>query len=848
MSDKEQPGITTEEHRRQIDAYSKEFPTYKIFAEVLKRILERACTVSFPEAFVQSRPKTTSSFAEKCVRRFDRYPDAVNQMTDLCGARVILQTVEQVTAVRQFIEDNFKIHEKDDKGLLLSDDKFGYRDMHYIIQLKADHAAELGISPEERRIIGSKKAEVQVRTWLQHAWADTLHDRIYKNSLPISTGIRRTGALLAALMEEGDRNYNIMANELDGMVANYTAFARKDDVVKEIAVQELILSNELNDDKKPAMSLKLARLLEACGDYDKVITLLDPYQNLHGANRCELIQCLGFALCKVNRKDTKSDSYGRGCRLLEEALAICSRKGHPFAPHLRKRESLHARTLFRLGWAFEKRQGKAPDARECRRQAYEHEPANPYYLADMLGYEMYFMQQKDLLTTLRANLREAIATCRAHASAGIELPYAYFTTGRLCLLIDQPREGKGPLEALGYYARGIKHYLDGIYCFPADIVEEEIEWLERLHHGVEPPAKYHWAEELLAMCQRIATAKTPESKQGKVLIMTGGAVSMTPEIAKTATPLVMTALEAFSGMVSSGGTVTGLPGIVGEVSAELAHRKAKNFELVGYIPETLPQDAPKDSRYDRFVICGTNQFSPEQILRGWQELLNKGINPRDVLLLGFGGGPLSALEYRIALAFGASVAVVAGTGGDADNLVQDELWSKLPNLLPLPLDAMSVRAFIAGPEKSFPDNILDEMARAFHENYVAGSTGKLPDTLKPWPKLPDTFKKANTEQARYAIQILEACGFGVREAVSPVIFQEFSAKEIERMAEMEHGRWNLERLRDGWRLGPRDDARKLHDCLVSWKELTDEIKGYDCAAVCNYPTILAKAGLEVYRK
>jgi ppGpp synthetase/RelA/SpoT-type nucleotidyltranferase len=58
----------------------------------------------FSDAFIQSRPKSVSSFAEKAARKYDEYPDAVKPLSDLCGARVILQTVEQVAAVWQFIE------------------------------------------------------------------------------------------------------------------------------------------------------------------------------------------------------------------------------------------------------------------------------------------------------------------------------------------------------------------------------------------------------------------------------------------------------------------------------------------------------------------------------------------------------------------------------------------------------------------------------------------------------------------------------------------------------------------------------------------------------------------------
>jgi putative GTP pyrophosphokinase len=173
-------------HKQQIVAYSAIFPYYETYAKTLKRVLEEACKTSFPEAFIQSRAKTISSFAEKAAHKFDKYPDAVNQMDDLCGTRVIVQTTEQVKAVRRFIEANFYVVEKEDKGSLLSEQEFGYRDMHYIIKY-AHRDEALGIAAEEREQIQDRCAEIQVRTWVQHAWADTLHDRIYKNKMNISS-------------------------------------------------------------------------------------------------------------------------------------------------------------------------------------------------------------------------------------------------------------------------------------------------------------------------------------------------------------------------------------------------------------------------------------------------------------------------------------------------------------------------------------------------------------------------------------------------------------------------------------------------------------------------------------
>jgi hypothetical protein len=139
---------------------------------------------------------------------------------------------------------------------------------------------------------------------------------------------------------------------------------------------------------------------------------------------------------------------------------------------------------------------------------------------------------------------------------------------------------------------------------------------------------------------------------------------------------------------------------------------------------------------------------------------------------------------------------------------------------------------------------------SFHEQYVAASASRLPHNLRPWPDLEETFRQANLQQAQYSIRILEAAGFEVHPGGgTPKDFEGFTKEEIERMAELEHGRWNIERLRDGWRYGkPRDDSRKIHDCLVSWQELPDALKVHDRVAVAAFPSILAKAKMEVRRR
>jgi hypothetical protein len=572
-----------------------------------------------------------------------------------------------------------------------------------------------------------------------------------------------------------------------------------------------------------------------------VVDVLTPYANEPDAIRCELLLELGHGLCRLHREKPSSAEYLRGKGYLEESVGLCEASGTAFVPHLRRRESVHARALACLAWALTGIRGQGHEARKRFRMAHEHEPGNPYFLAAMLGFEMRFVKQAGLVENLTTTIRGALGMCREHALASIELPYAYFTAGRFSLLLGQGH------EALGYYARGIRYCLEGTHCLPGGLLAEEENWIRDAHDGEQLPPECQRVVDLLQFGSVPIGHGGAPSMTRPVLIVAGGAASLAQELADRIRPLLKTACEKFRGSIVSGGTTSGVPGCIGDAAAELAAGGNKSFRLIGYLPRKLPQGTSAHAAYDEQITVGED-FVPEQILRNWSDIRAAGIEPRDVLLLGFGGGALSAVEYRIALGLGASVGVVAGTGGAADALLADPLWRGVPNLFPLPFDTATVRAFVVPSTSDIPPDALEAMGKVIHQKYVAGSSKRLPPNMRPWDQLALTYQKANREQAHYSVAILEAAGFEVRKAAGePAIFADFTPAEVDRMAELEHGRWNAERLRDGWRYGKRNDARKLHDCLVSWRDLAGDIREYDKTAVRDFPAILAKAGLEVVR-
>ena len=62
------------------------------------------------------------------------------------------------------------------------------------------------------------------------------------------------------------------------------------------------------------------------------------------------------------------------------------------------------------------------------------------------------------------------------------------------------------------------------------------------------------------------------------------------------------------------------------------------------------------------------------------------------------------------------------------------------------------------------------------------------------------------------------------------------------LADLEHRRWNAERWLSGWCYGSETDKlRRIHNCLVAWDKLPNEIKEFDREVVRKIPQWLANA-------
>jgi hypothetical protein len=165
-----------------------------------------------------------------------------------------------------------------------------------------------------------------------------------------------------------------------------------------------------------------------------------------------------------------------------------------------------------------------------------------------------------------------------------------------------------------------------------------------------------------------------------VLIIAGGASLMNKTKVNEYYDMLLKLMCDFKGTIISGGTTSGIPGLVGQIKTELDKNNKVEFDLLGYLPQSLPDNVNKSQSYDYLFETDSNEFSVLEVLNYWTDIILSGNEPGNVILFGIDGGEISMLEYKIALLLGAKVCLVEGSGRAADELLQDKNLYKNHNL------------------------------------------------------------------------------------------------------------------------------------------------------------------------
>ncbi|MEV4619695.1 hypothetical protein AB0J74_13415 [Asanoa sp. NPDC049573] len=198
-----------------VAAYEANYPALKDAAALAKGELTEALR---PRPLnihsIEVRAKAPDSVYAKIRRK--GYKDPASQMTDILGARVITSFSGDIEDVVTRLKSKFDVDDKNsiDKRRALGVSQFGYRSVHLVLAIHKP--AEIGPVSE---LLSRTKVEVQVRTIIEHAWAEAEHFLRYKSGIEWPENLKRRFNAAAATLEMVDREFDALTTDINGLVA-----------------------------------------------------------------------------------------------------------------------------------------------------------------------------------------------------------------------------------------------------------------------------------------------------------------------------------------------------------------------------------------------------------------------------------------------------------------------------------------------------------------------------------------------------------------------------------------------------------------------------------------------------
>lgn len=194
---------------------------------------------------VESRTKEVQSFIGKVEARNSgkeaKFGDPLREITDLVGVRIITYYLEDVDAVGGIIRKNFQV----DKAVIVNKaddevDRFNYKSVHYIVRVSPPTPDTRDWGP-----YADVRAEIQVRTALQHAWSAVQHKLDYKSEIAIPKELQRRLFRLNAVIESADVEFSQLRDERARIESSYKADVQKGRL--EIPLEEVSLAAYMQD-------------------------------------------------------------------------------------------------------------------------------------------------------------------------------------------------------------------------------------------------------------------------------------------------------------------------------------------------------------------------------------------------------------------------------------------------------------------------------------------------------------------------------------------------------------------------------------------------------------------------
>jgi len=203
--------------KRYLDRIEQSRPTYEVAASQAEALI-REILVNTPAVIhlIDARCKQRSSLWLKLCEK--RYMQPARQLTDVIGARVITYYNDEVPSVVTALSSALEVDAQRsvNKREQLAAIEFGYRSVHLIVRTRGSW-----FTSPQYEALRNIWFEIQVRSILEHAWAEIEHEVVYKSGITYPVLVKRRFARMAGAIEILEDEFVMLRKYQDKMVDFY---------------------------------------------------------------------------------------------------------------------------------------------------------------------------------------------------------------------------------------------------------------------------------------------------------------------------------------------------------------------------------------------------------------------------------------------------------------------------------------------------------------------------------------------------------------------------------------------------------------------------------------------------
>ncbi|ROV58569.1 (p)ppGpp synthetase [Vibrio ponticus] len=224
---------------------------------------------SFVKIPPYARVKEDSSLIDKAYFRPNKtYENPYDDIEDKVGCRFVVLLVEHVEEISKIIkrdtswsaEECRHFNDERDSAPML----FTYQSVHFVVR------ANKSITFNGINVAKGTPCEIQIRTLLQHAYAELTHDSIYKAKKIVRPEIHRTVAKSMALIETTDGFFSEVSTKLLGPTEHYDVVSSLDSMYEkflhspplELQKSSYVVLDMFEDLFESKFSIRIMSLLE----------------------------------------------------------------------------------------------------------------------------------------------------------------------------------------------------------------------------------------------------------------------------------------------------------------------------------------------------------------------------------------------------------------------------------------------------------------------------------------------------------------------------------------------------------------------------------------------------------